>query len=776
MDYFLAPSDLPYELPDFASIDVDELVPAFRTAVTDHAAEIAAIVRNPEAPTWENTIEALEASGQMLSRVLAIVDCYASNMAEEAMVHVEATISPELAAHLSAIYSDSGLWERVRAIPAPATGTEDAALHGEYLRRFRRGGAELSDEDKGRLRQLDAELAELTARFGSLLHAATEDAAVWVTDSDRLRGASEQTLQALAADAEEALRAGRGPAGGEAATAGGPATAGSADPAHGPWLIRLGLPSVQPILQELEDPELRRQVHAASLGRAQGTTDEVVLSIVRLRAQRAELLGYRNHAEFVLEAQTARDLGAVEDLLRQLTPAVVAKARAEHRQLQALAAERGEQVGAADWPWWDGVARAETLASGDAELKPYFSLPNVLRDGVFYAARRLYGVEVLPRPDLQEYHPDVQVWEVRDGQGAGAGEGDTEPLGLFLTDFFSRPTKRGGAWMSSFVDQSHLLGQRAVVLNVLNIPKPGPTGGEAGGEPGAQGSPGDVPEALLTMDEVAVVFHEFGHALHGLMSDVRYPSLSGTNVPSDFVEFPSQINENWALQPEILANYARHVDTGEPLPPELAATALARARWGQGFLMTEYLSACWLDIAWHRLSSAEAAAVTDVEAFERDALRAAGIELGGLIAPRYRTAYFHHIFGGGYGSAYWSYLWAEALDADGFEAFVDTGAAQPVDAVAAGPGAAGPETLDPEDVRAAGERFRRMVLSRGASIDYEDAFWMFRGKQLSLQPLLRRRGLDSGLDSSGGLQGQAGEEKRPGAQEDGQPSGQGRPL
>ena len=696
MEDFVTPSELPYELPDFAQIQVDSLVPAFRTALADHAAEIAAIAQNPEEPTWENTFAALEEAGQMLHRVLAIAFNYAGTLATPEVREVEATISPELSEHFSDLLLNADLWARVQAIPEQPEGSEEAALQTYWRRRFIRGGANLDAAQREDLRKIDAKLASLTTQFGAQLQESTEASAVLFTEETQLAGLDDATKRQLADAARDEGKQG--------------------------WLLRLGLPSVQPVLEELENAEARELVHRASLGRG-GENQETLLQIVRLRARRAELLGYAHHADYVTEVETAGSVEAVEELLSQLTPAAVANAWSEYKRagdqrvVAGVSSDEQEQpLSSADWPYWSAQQRAEELDVDEAELKKYFSLDRVLVDGAFFAAKRLYGIEVTPREDLQGYHPDVQVWEVR--EGADAAEPGAE-IGLLLTDMYARPTKRGGAWMSSFVDQSNLIGQLPVVVNVMNVAKPNP------GE-----------HALLNMDEVATVFHEFGHALHGLLSDVHYPSLSGTSVPRDFVEFPSQINENWALEPAVLANYAKHVDTGEPLPADMVHAVKKQAQWGQGFSTTEFLAACWLDLAWHKLSAEEAAQVTDVEAFERAALEAAGVDMEGHLVPRYRSAYFNHIFAGGYSADYWSYLWAEVLDADGFQAFVDTGAAS--GGVEKEDGA---KEVDPDDVRFAGDRFRRMILSRGATIDYDDAFWMFRGMQRSVEPLLKRRGL-----------------------------------
>lgn len=718
---FDKPSSLPYELPDFAAVEVSELVPAFFTAVDDHAAEVAAIAENPEEPTWENTLEALEASGQMLDRVLSVIFNYAGTMATSEIRDVEEAVSPPLAKHFSELFLNEKLWARIKQVDETTQideDSEEAALMAYWRRKFTRGGAELGAEDREELKRIDERLAELSTRFGRVLQEQTEEAAVLIEDEAELAGLDEHTRDLLATDAKEAGKEG--------------------------WLIRLGLPSVQPILENLENPETRAKVYEASLDRAGTANDETLMEIARLRARRAKMLGYASHADFVAEEETAGSVEAVKGLLNQVIPAAVSNAHGEYKRLvdkQAVAtAGTGEATDApaeltgADWAYWSAQLKQEELSVDESELRSYFPLDQVLVDGAFYAAKRLYGIDVVRREDLEGYHPEALVWEVREGEdtthpGATPGEG----IGLLITDMYARPTKRGGAWMSSFVDQSDLLGAKPVVVNVLNVAKP------------ADLKPGEIGRALLSLDEVSTVFHEFGHALHGLLSEVRYPSLSGTNVPRDFVEFPSQINENWALQPEILANYAKHVDTGEVLPAELAAAVQKQAQWGEGFATTEYVAACVVDLAWHQLTEEEASQVKDIVAFERRALEEAGIDIADKIAPRYRSAYFNHIFAGGYSADYWSYLWAEVLDADGFQAFVDTGAArdpfEDQDADAPASAGAGDEEIDPDDVRFAGDRFRRMILSRGATIDYEDAFWMFRGRQRSVEPLLRRRGL-----------------------------------
>lgn len=709
----LAPSALPYGLPDFAAIRDEHVIPAFRTAFVDHDAEIAAIVANPEEPSFANTLEALEASGRLLERVAAYFFNVAGTDATDERLAIEAVIAPELAAHMDGVRLNEGLWGRIKRVaelydgPAAASSGPDAGtgevpelddearrLLDKVVRDFRRAGADLDDEGRTRLKEINSRLSELSTAFGENLLADTNERAVSITDEAELAGLSQAAKDNFARYARKAGR-----------------DAG--------WLIPLDLPSVQAVLTDLESPDARARVYAASIARGTGDGHDnrpVLLEEVRLRAERARLLGYDTHADYVIADETAGDAAAAKKLITDLAPAAVANAEGEYKRVADLAAEEtgddayegATEVGAPDWPYWAERRRSSEFAVDGEELSRYFQLDRVVRDGVFHAAKLLFGIEVVPREDLVGYAPGVQVWEVRDAD-ASSDAGADSGIGLILTDFFSRPTKRGGAWMSSFVEQSHLLGTKPVVVNVLNIAEPAE--GEA---------------ALLTLDEVTTLFHEFGHALHGLLSDVRYPRFSGTNVPRDFVEFPSQINENWALEPSILSNYAFHVDTGEPIPGELVE-AVKRARTaGEGFATTEYLAASALDLAWHSLSPEEAAAVGDVGEFEQRALEEFGLDVANL-APRYRSSYFNHIFAGGYSAGYYSYLWAEALDADGFGWFADNGGA----------------------TRAGGDRFRSLILSRGGAIDFTGAYREFRGRDKDIRPLLERRGL-SGADASVG--------------------------
>ncbi|WP_151529155.1 MULTISPECIES: M3 family metallopeptidase [Corynebacterium] len=673
----LSPSTLDYQLPDFAAIRFEHFRPAFTEAMRRHEEEIREILRSEG---WEDVVERLEASGRDLARVESVFFNLCNTDSTEEMLELAAELAPELAAHRDAIIQNTELYQLVRDAEVPED-EESRRLHEYYLRLFARSGATLDAEKKAELAELNRELSSLSERFGSQLLSDTQKLAVSFDSEEELAGLS---ASAIASAREE----------------------------DGSYVLHLNLPSVQSVQAQLERPESRRRVYEASLARGVESTTPVAVRMAQLRARKAELLGYSSHAELVVEEETAPDTAAVWTLLRDLAPAAAANAYGEYKRIQDVAG--GEEITAADWPYWENKLREQDYALDESQLREYFPLRSVVEKGVFFAAERLYGITVHPREDLRGYHEDVQVWEVRDSDGTG--------IGLLLTDYYARPSKRGGAWMSGFVEQSELLGTKPVVINVLNITKP------------ADGS-----EALLSMDEVTTLFHEFGHGLHGLLSQVRYPSFSGTSVPRDYVEFPSQINENWALEPVVLDNYARHHVTGEVIPAELVSAIHASRTFGQGFATSEYLGAAIIDYAWHSLSAAAAEKIAAtpeaVAEFERAALSDAGLEVEHL-APRYQTRYFNHIFAGGYSAGYYSYLWAEALDADGFEWFKEVGGA--VDAERSEDS---PSGVDAASVRAAGQRFRELVLSRGASRDFTEAFTTLRGREKDIQPLLQRRGL-----------------------------------
>ena len=675
----LAESPLPYHLPPFERVRDEHYEPAFAQGMSEHLLAVEAVANDPAPATFENTVVALERPGQTLGRVSALFFNLVSAHTNPALQAVERAVAPKLAAHWDEIHLNAELFARLESLLAnrAALGldAESAYLLDRYEKDFVRAGARLMDADKDRLKALNTELATIQTTFNqSLLKERNADFVV-VADRAQLAGLSEAEIAAAAVAAEAEGQAGR-------------------------FVLRLLNTSGQPALTSLQDRSLRQRVMEASLRRNShgGTydTQKIVARIARLRAEKATLLGYANHAAYQLEDQTAGTVGAVNTLLTDLAAPAVANARREAADMQAVIdwEHGGFALAAWDWDFYAEKIRRNRYDLDESRLKPYFELERVLIDGVFYAATRLFGITFLERRDLPVYHPDVRVFEVFDTDGS--------PLALFLADFYARPSKRGGAWMNAYVRQSGLLGNRQVIGNHQNLAKP------PAGEP-----------TLLTLDEVRTAFHEFGHALHGLFSQVKYPRFSGTSVPRDFVEFPSQVNEMWAFHPEVLANYARHHETGEPLPAEWLEKMRAAGRFNQGFKTTEYLAASLLDQAWHQLTPAQVPA-DGVLAFEAAALRQAGVDFA-PVPPRYRSPYFSHIFGGGYSAGYYSYIWSEVLDADGAEWIEAHGGL----------------------TRENGDRLRRTVLSRGGSADALGLYRDFTGRDPEVGPLLRRRGLET---------------------------------
>ena len=682
---FAAPSTLPYGLPDHARIREEHYRPALLAGMTEQRAQIEAIATDPAAPTVENTLEALERSGRLLHRAATSFFNQSSSDSSDGLDAIEEEISPLLAAHHDAIYLDARLFARVGALKASVDdGTlvlepDTAWLLERTHTAFVRAGVGLDEATQDRLRVLNGEINSLETAFGRDLLAATNAAAVLLTDESELDGLAQDARAAAAKAARD-----RGHETG--------------------WLIELQLPTQQAPLASLTDRAVRERVFRASIGRGaagdEHDTRETLLGLARKRAERAQLLGYAHHAEYVAADATAKTAEAVADILEKLAPAAVANAQVEGADLaDALGHDHpGANLEPWDWAFYAEKVKKERRSLGDDQLRPYLELERVLNDGVFRAANELYGITFAERHDLVGYHPDVRVYEVFDHDGTG--------LGLFLGDFWTRESKRGGAWMNNLVDQSTLLDEPPVVVNNLNIPKPPP------GEP-----------TLLTWDEVITMFHEFGHALHGLFSAVRWPSQSGTDVPRDFVEYPSQVNEIWAWEPSIVRSFAVHHETGEPMPSAWVDTLLAARQDGEGFGTTEYLAAALLDQAWYRLSPDEVPTdIADVEAFEAAALKAAGVAFA-PVPPRYRTTYFNHVFGGGYSAGYYSYIWSEVLDADTVEWFRENGGLR----------------------RATGDAFRAKLLSRGGSVDSMEAFRDLRGRDPVIEPLLVRRGLTASL-------------------------------
>jgi peptidyl-dipeptidase Dcp len=673
---FAAPSELPFGLPPFDRVQVEHYLPAVDAGLTEQAAEVRAIADNPEPATFDNTIVALERSGELLDRVLHVLYNLASSDTSPELQRIQAEIAPRIAAHYDAIRLDQSLFARIRDL---ADRRADLGLDPEsdyLLERYHtdvlRAGAALDEAARDRLRELNQELSSLSTAFQENLLAESNDLAVVIDDESELDGLSADAVASAA----------------EAATARG---------LDGKYLLTLVLPTSQPALASLTNRSVRERLHTASTTRgARGNdndTSSILTRIAALRAQQAAVLGHPHHASYLIADQTAQSADAAMALLERLAPVAVANARIEAEELQRLLAQDvpGATLQPWDWAFYAERVRREQFAVDGGQLREYFELDRVLHDGVFFAATKLYGLTFAERTDLPVYHEGVRIWEVSDADGS--------PMGLFIGDYHTRDSKRGGAWMNSYVSQSTLLDTLPVVVNNLNIPTP------PAGEP-----------TLMTIDEVTTAFHEFGHALHGLLSNLKYPKFSGTSVPRDFVEYPSQVNEMWMLWPEVLANYARHYRTGEPLPAELVAKLEASQVYGEGFATTEYLAAALLDQAWHRLGTEDV--VEDVAQFEASALEKAGVAMASIPA-RYRSTYFAHIFSGGYAAGYYSYIWSEVLDADTVEWFRANGGLR----------------------RENGDTFRRELLSRGGSLPAMDAFRNVVGRDPEIGPLLERRGL-----------------------------------
>jgi peptidyl-dipeptidase Dcp len=682
---FLQPSTLQYGYPRFDLIKDEHFAPALAFGMAEQLREVDAIARNPESPTFENTLVALERSGQLLGRVHRVFSNLAGAHTNDTLRAVEKETSPKLAAHSDAIRLNPALFARIDALYQKreqlGLDAESQRLLERYHKDFIRAGAKLSDADKAKLKAINAELATLQTTFAQNVQKETNALALVVDRREDLAGLPENEIAAAEAAAK-------------------------AEKKDGKFVIRLLNTSGQPALSSLENRALRERLQKASVSRSShgGEFDNraVVARIARLRAERATLLGYPNHAAYQLEEQTAHTVPAVNKMLGQLAPAAIANARREAADIQAIIDR--EHGGFALAPWdWDFYAekvRRARYAFDESELKPYFELNRVLQDGVFFAASRLYGLSFKERHDLPVYEPTVRVFEVFNEDGSS--------LGLFLADYYARPSKRGGAWNSGYVAQSTLLGEHPITANHLNVPRP------------AAGAP-----TLLTFDEVKTLFHEFGHALHALFSNVKYPRFSGTSVPRDFVEYPSQVNEMWAIWPEVLKNYARHYETGAPMPAALVEKLLAARKFNQGFATTEYLAAALLDQAWHQLKPDEVPSADGVVAFEAAALKKAGVDFA-PVPSRYRSTYFSHTFSGGYSAGYYSYIWSEVLDADSVEWFKQHDGL----------------------TRANGDHFRRTLLSRGGSADAMELFRAFRGADPDVKPLLIRRGLEAGVQSN----------------------------
>ena len=670
---FAQRSDLDFELPPFALIKEEHYLPAFYEGCTQQLAEVQAILDTPGAATFENTIVALEKSGQMLMRTLLVFFNKSSSDTNDAMDKIEEEMAPKLAAHQDAINLNPALYARIKSLydnrESIGLNTEDAWLLERYYKDLIHAGAHLSESQRDRLKELNEELSKLETQFSKNVLADTNDLAVLVDTIDELDGLSENEIASAAAAAKD-----RGH--------------------EGKWLIGMVNFSGNPVLDSLTNRALRKKIMQDSLlkGNRANENDNkpVILKVVKLRAERAKLFGENTHAEHVIAVQTAEHPDNVHAMLRKIAPAAVRNAQAEAQDLKKSA---GTEIESWDWGFYTEQVRLEKYNIDTSKMRPYFELESVLANGIFFAANKLFGITFKERPDLVTYHPEARAFEVFNEDGS--------KLGLFIGDFYTRDSKRGGAWMNNLVDQNFLFNQLPVVVNNLNIPKP-PTG----------------KPTLLTFSETTTLFHEFGHALHGLLSQVKYPRVSGTSVQRDFVEFPSQVNEMWILWPEVVENYARHFETGEKLPQEWIDNLDAASTFNEGHATTSYLAAAILDLAWHSLDSEEAAKVTDVEAFEAQAIKDYGLDFA-PVPTRYRSTYFSHIFAGGYSAGYYGYIWSEVLDADTVDWFKENGGLQ----------------------RKNGEHFRNTLLGRGGSIDSMQMFRNFRGRDSKIEPLLKRRGL-----------------------------------
>ena len=673
---FFRVSALPFHAPDFDAIRVSDFQPAIEEGMRRQLVEVDSIADQSAPPTFENTIVALERSGRLLDRVASVFFGLAQANTNDTIQEIQTEEAPRLAAHSDSIHLNSKLFQRIQEIydTRDASGLDSGQKHlvERYRRDFVRAGALLSEADKSRLRELNQEESKLGTEFQNKLLAATKDGAVVVKDSSLLAGLSDGDVAAAAAAAKR-----RG-----------------LDDA---WAIVLQNTTQQPAQASLENRDLRKRLFEASTTRAEqgdsNDTRQLIRRLAQIRAEQAKLLGFPTYAAYSVDDKMAKTPEAAIKLMTDIAPAATAKARSEAAKMQALIDREhgGFQLEPWDWQFYAEKVRKAEYDLDESAIKPYFELDRVLEDGVFYAANKLYGITFKERKDIPVYQPDVRVFEVFDSDGS--------PLALFYCDYFKRDNKSGGAWMSEFVGQSKLLGTKPVVYNVANFTKPAP------GQP-----------ALMTFDDVTTMFHEFGHALHGMFSDVRYPTQSGTDVPRDFVEFPSQFNEHWALDPDVFAHYAKHYETGAPMPAALVEKIKKSRTFNQGFALTEYLEAALLDMAWHDLPASSPE--QPVDSFETAALERYKVHLPN-VPPRYRTSYFAHIWGSSYAAGYYSYLWSEVLDDDSYYWFKEHGGM----------------------TRANGQRFRDMVLSRGGTEDAAPMYRSFRGRDPSVEPLLVERGL-----------------------------------
>ncbi|MBD2816102.1 peptidyl-dipeptidase Dcp [Xenorhabdus sp. Flor] len=674
---FFSPSVLPFQAPPFNKIKETDYAPAIAAGIKQKLKEVEKIANNPAPPDFKNTFVALEKSGAMLTRVMNVFGAMTSANTTNRLQKLDEETSPKLAAMNDEIMLNSKLFNRIKAI-YQQRGTlnldpESHRLVEVTYQNFELAGANLSDADKAKLKALNQEAATLSTQFTNKLLAATKNGALAIQDKARLDGLSDGEIAAAAQAASERKL-------------------------DKQWLLVLQNTTQQPSLQNLKDRDTRKALFEASWTRAEkgddNDTRQTLARLAKIRAEQAKLLGFPDYASWKLQNQMAKTPKTALKFLRDIVPAATARAEREAKDIQAVIDQqkRGFKLEAWDWPFYAEQVRKAKYDLDESQIKPYFELNNVLNNGVFYAANLLYGITFKERKDIPVYQPDVRVYEVFDK--------DRKPLALFYTDYFKRDNKNGGAWMNNFVDQSKLIGTKPVIYNVANFTKPAP------GQP-----------ALLSYDDVITMFHEFGHALHGMFADQKYPSLSGTNTARDFVEFPSQFNEYWARDPKVFAHYAKHYQTGEAMPQALVDKINKADKFNKGYSMTELLSAALLDMHWHMLTAAQPQ--QDVDKFETESLQQDNIYLS-YVPPRYRSSYFSHIWGGGYAAGYYAYLWTEMLADDAFAWFTEHGG------------------LTAEN----GQLFRDKVLSRGNSEDLEKLYINWRGKPPNIKHMLKHRGLE----------------------------------
>lgn len=673
---FMHASTLPFQAPDFTKIKDSDFEPAFEEGLKEHSAEIEQIANNTEAPTFDNTLVALEKSGELLRRVNGVFNLLSGANTDSVLQALQEKIAPKLAAQHDAIFLNEKLFDRVKTLYQEKDklnlDKESARLLEFYNNEFVRAGANLSADDKAKLKKLNGEEAGLGAKFTNQLLGAAKDGAFVVNSQEALKGLSEGALKLAAAAADAAGK-------------------------KGEWLLPLQNTTQQPALQSLENRDTRQKLFEASWNRAEkgdkNDTRATIKRLAEIRAEKAKLLGFPNFAAWNLQDQMAKTPEAALDFMDKLVPASTAKAKKEAADLQAMINKEkgGFELQSWDWNFYAEKLRTARYDLDESQVKPYFELFNVLENGVFYAANQLYGLTFKRRTDLPVYNDDMRVYTVYDK--------DSTELALFYCDYFKRDNKSGGAWMSNIVEQSKLLGTKPVVYNVCNFTKP------AAGEP-----------ALISFDDVTTMFHEFGHALHGMFASQTYPSLSGTSVARDFVELPSQFNEHWALDPKVFAHFAVHFKTGEPMPKDLVEKIKKSQKFNQGYALTEILAAAELDMQWHVIPAGDS--IHSVDNFETEALKKTHLDLS-QVPPRYRSSYFLHIWGNGYAAGYYAYLWAEMLDDDAYAWFQQHGGM----------------TL------ANGQHFRDMILSRGNTEDYNQMFFDFAGRKPDIKPMLENRGL-----------------------------------